>query len=776
MKNIFIVVAILALVASVSVGQMERSTDRDEANSVANGESAVFVQPKGDGSHSHLQSTLSLLYDNGPLVTHPGGGFGGADASALQSTVLNSYGSNQNATLNYRIADDVVVIGGAWTIDSVAFFGYQTGSTTTSTFTSVHLQIWNGPPNESGSTIVFGDLTTDRMIRTAFSNIYRSIITNLTASDRPIMRNVVQVGTILQPGTYWLDWNMTGSLASGPWQPSVTILGQYVTGNGRQFTGSAWQAIRDSIAPGSGNPQGVPFLVYGTASSSPLNAFLLQAPAAGTTITTLPGSATPVVMTWDTSTATATYKWIFGSPTIPPRLLTQAAATNSISGTLGALDAVLAGLGVQQGDSLVGQWDVWAFRNNAPANDSLKSTNGPRAITLKRGRPVLSAFSLVSPASGTTIVTSSVVTTPIGFGWRKSGDGAAYRWKFATPVFPGTTHLNVSTALDTFAVFRRSQLDSLIDGLGVAQGDSIVGQWRAYAYSGPDSLASIQTFDVTFRRAIPPATFVLAANPGPSNNGGSSAWAMFLDLIAGSHSVTITDMTTSSTAVAGAGFSIEFFTRAGTSLGGPVGSGPGSSSAGWTSIGTVPVTQGSTANGISLLFAIPAISINAGDTVGVAMRFNTVGPRYFGTGTPAYSTYSDANLSLVTGDARSAPFTTTGTWFASRALVGEIHYTVVTVDVHGSGQVIPSAFALLQNYPNPFNPTTTISYQLPAQSHVTLRVYDVLGREVETLVNRVEQPGYKSVTFDGGNLASGMYFYRLQAGDQAAVKKFLLLK
>ena len=61
MKHIFIVTAILALVASVSVGQTEKSTDRDEANSVANGESAVFVQPQGDGSHSHIQSTLSLL-------------------------------------------------------------------------------------------------------------------------------------------------------------------------------------------------------------------------------------------------------------------------------------------------------------------------------------------------------------------------------------------------------------------------------------------------------------------------------------------------------------------------------------------------------------------------------------------------------------------------------------------------------------------------------------------------------------------------------------------
>ncbi|MEZ4691587.1 MAG: hypothetical protein R3A12_16080 [Ignavibacteria bacterium] len=64
--------------------------------------------------------------------------------------------------------------------------------------------------------------------------------------------------------------------------------------------------------------------------------------------------------------------------------------------TSGELDVLLAGLGLAQGDSLVGQWDVWAFRNNAE-NDSLKASNGPRAITLKRAKPLLTAFNLSSP-------------------------------------------------------------------------------------------------------------------------------------------------------------------------------------------------------------------------------------------------------------------------------------------------------------------------------------------------------------------------------------------
>jgi hypothetical protein len=82
----------------------------------------------------------------------------------------------------------------------------------------------------------------------------------------------------------------------------------------------------------------------------------------------------------------------------------------------------------------------------------------------------------------------------------------------------------------------------------------------------------------------------------------------------------------------------------------------------------------------------------------------------------------------------------------------------------------------LSNYPNPFNPTTAISYELSADSHVTLKVYDVLGREVETLVNQNQKVGKYDVTFDGSRLASGVYFYRLVAGNRVMTRKMLLVK
>ena len=99
-----------------------------------------------------------------------------------------------------------------------------------------------------------------------------------------------------------------------------------------------------------------------------------------------------------------------------------------------------------------------------------------------------------------------------------------------------------------------------------------------------------------------------------------------------------------------------------------------------------------------------------------------------------------------------------------------------TTDVHPIAETLPTAVRLDQNYPNPFNPTTTITFELPKTSHVTLSVYDPLGREVSVLLNERREAGVHEVKFEGSNLASGVYFYRLQAGDYAASKKMLVLK
>jgi photosystem II stability/assembly factor-like uncharacterized protein len=96
--------------------------------------------------------------------------------------------------------------------------------------------------------------------------------------------------------------------------------------------------------------------------------------------------------------------------------------------------------------------------------------------------------------------------------------------------------------------------------------------------------------------------------------------------------------------------------------------------------------------------------------------------------------------------------------------------------VRESPTTLPHLGDLDQNYPNPFNPSTTIRYALPNRAHVLLTVFNTLGQQVATLVNENEEAGYHEVKFDGSNLASGVYFYRLQAGSFVQSKKFVLLR
>jgi len=130
----------------------------------------------------------------------------------------------------------------------------------------------------------------------------------------------------------------------------------------------------------------------------------------------------------------------------------------------------------------------------------------------------------------------------------------------------------------------------------------------------------------------------------------------------------------------------------------------------------------------------------------------------------SYGTYTVT----VTGLENGGPRTHTRTY---TLIVGSIISGV------GNNNGEATQFNLYQNYPNPFNPVTSIEYYLPKQTMVTLSVYDILGREVASLVNNeVRQAGLQSVTFDGKNLASGIYYYKISAGDFSDIKRMMLVK
>jgi hypothetical protein len=220
--------------------------------------------------------SADFLWDNGSLVNYPGQGFGGYDASAIQSSLFETiYGYGHAVSSGYRVADDFTISDpGGWSISALYFYAYQTGgNTATSTINNVNLRIWSGTPG-AGGTVVWGNTTTNLLQNpgssSVWSGIYRSIDTALTANNRPIQVQTLAFGDPNHPlitlaaGTYWLDWQTGGSLASGPWAPPVSILD--ATGpagaNARQADpNGAWLQTLDT---GNSTADDFPFIIEGT--------------------------------------------------------------------------------------------------------------------------------------------------------------------------------------------------------------------------------------------------------------------------------------------------------------------------------------------------------------------------------------------------------------------------------------------------------------------------------------------------------------------------------
>ncbi len=211
-----------------------------------------------------------VLVSNGPFVTHPGGGPGGMDASALDTATHSTYGfGHQLANFN-RVADDFTIPANVyWFVDSVIFYQYQTGSTTTSTINHVDFMVWNGQPESS--TIMYGDSMTNRFDGSTFSGCYRTRNIDLTtANTRPIMRTVHKFTPTLMlgPGTYFLDWRCGGSLGSGPWANPIAIVSQVNMGDAQQRIAGVWNALVDAKLSST---VGLPFVLKGTVSAAGIN-------------------------------------------------------------------------------------------------------------------------------------------------------------------------------------------------------------------------------------------------------------------------------------------------------------------------------------------------------------------------------------------------------------------------------------------------------------------------------------------------------------------------
>lgn len=255
----------LAVVASMALSTVAMAQSHETYNP-AETPNNTYVP----GAPLQVLGSPSLLDTRPGLVTLPGAGAGGADVSRLQNASLGmtTLGGNVSFSASFRMAEDFVVTGSGWTVNDITVYAYQTNSPTTSSLTGLYLQIWDGDPSLATSNVIFGDTTTNVMTSTAFSNIFRDSEGTPDVTNRPIMAaTAAGLNINLPAGTYWLDWSVAGSLASGPWAPPLTTVGQATTGNAMQFASGVWGPFNDS---GSATQQGLPMTIGGTVGGVPL--------------------------------------------------------------------------------------------------------------------------------------------------------------------------------------------------------------------------------------------------------------------------------------------------------------------------------------------------------------------------------------------------------------------------------------------------------------------------------------------------------------------------
>ncbi len=242
----FFVAALLLLTLAVIPASAQSRDEYDPAGAVGGATGTLSSQP--------WQPSEAVLYDNGPFETTAG-------ESLLENVTLGltTLGAGAQFTVGNSVADDFTVAGNGWTVDQITGFTYQSFSPNVSTVTQVHVRIYDGDP--SGAPTVVFDGFGGCLATTTETNVFRYAESAGFNMDRAIFTAPCTVGMDLPAGTYWVEFAFSGTGASGPWAPPVTILGTSpVPGANSQQNTGAWAPLTDG---GTGDALAIPFIVEG---------------------------------------------------------------------------------------------------------------------------------------------------------------------------------------------------------------------------------------------------------------------------------------------------------------------------------------------------------------------------------------------------------------------------------------------------------------------------------------------------------------------------------
>ncbi len=171
--------------------------------------------------------------------------------------------------------------------------------------------------------------------------------------------------------------------------------------------------------------------------------------------------------------------------------------------------------------------------------------------------------------------------------------------------------------------------------------------------------------------------------------------------------------------------------------------------------------------------------VSVQDTNNVTVFGNNTKSKNAGEPVPTYYKFRRyaQNFGLISS-VQGCSFSTLCTYSLKGCVVNGVAYgdTAFLVGINQISTEIPNKFSLFQNYPNPFNPMTNVKFQIPNSGFVKLIVYDLLGKEIQTLVNKQLSPGTYEVDFEGSNLPSGVYYYKFESGAFTETKKMVLVK